>query len=77
MFFPPVFLNPPPMTVLVITSATGVKQSYYKRFAEFLAENGITVISFDYLGIGRSLNIPIKKLEVNAADWGRKNLEGV
>ena len=63
--------------VLIIASATGVKQSYYHKFAQFVASQGITVITFDYTGIGRSLRKSLKTLENNAADWGSKDLESV
>jgi len=63
--------------VLVIASATGVKQSYYQKFAEFISKQNITVITFDYKGIGRSLNEPIKELTNNVTDWGKKDLESV
>lgn len=64
-------------TILIIASATGVKQAYYQKFAQFVAYNGISVITFDYNGIGQSLNKPIKELDNNAADWGRNDLEHV
>ncbi|MFK7787411.1 MAG: alpha/beta fold hydrolase [Crocinitomicaceae bacterium] len=64
-------------TVLIIASATGVKQEYYKQLAQFMADSGITTITFDYNGIGRSLRKPIKKLTNNAADWGRNDLESI
>ncbi len=64
-------------TVLIIASATGVRQEYYEKFAQFIAEYGISVITFDYSGIGRSLKKPIKKLDNNAADWGRNDLESI
>jgi len=63
--------------VLVIASATGVKQSYYQKFAEFISKKNITVITFDYKGIGHSLNEPIKELTNNVTDWGKKDLESV
>ena len=63
--------------VLVIGSATGVKQKFYQKFASYVAENGITAITFDYAGIGRSLKKPIKQLTNNAAHWGNDNLNGV
>ena len=64
-------------TVLIIASATGVKQEYYSKFARYLENNGITVITFDYNGIGRSLKKPIKEIQTNAADWGRKDIESI
>lgn len=64
-------------TVLIIASATGVRQEYYQKFAQFIASKGISVLTFDYHGIGRSLKKPIKKLNNNAADWGRNDLESI
>jgi predicted alpha/beta hydrolase len=63
--------------VLVIASATGVKQGYYKKFSEFISLKGITVITFDYSGIGLSLKQPIKQIKSNVSDWGKNDLEAV
>lgn len=63
--------------ILVIASATGVKQEYYHKFAHYLSGHGVSVITFDYTGIGRSLTKPIKQLTNNTADWGRNDLESV
>ena len=62
---------------LIISSATGVKQSYYKKFAEFINEKGISVITFDYLGIGKSLKEPLKNLNNGASDWGKTDLNSI
>lgn len=64
-------------TVLIIASATGVKQSFYKKFAEYLCTKGITVITFDYSGIGESLQTSIKKVKTNVAHWGKVDLDSV
>ena len=40
--------------IAIINSTTGVKQEYYARFAQWLCEQGATVITYDYLGIGES-----------------------
>ncbi|MEP1035051.1 alpha/beta fold hydrolase [Ekhidna sp.] len=66
-----------PNTVLVIASATGVKQSFYKKFAEYLSSQNVTVITFDYYGIGLSLKGSIKKLTNDAEGWGAEDLESV
>lgn len=63
--------------VLIIASATGVKQEFYKKFASFISSKGITVFTFDYSGIGLSLNQPIKDLTDNASDWGNNDLEAI
>ncbi len=64
-------------SLLLISSATGVKQTFYKKFAEYIASHNISVITYDYCGIGQSLTKPIKELKHNAADWGSKDLESV
>lgn len=64
-------------TILIIASATGVKQSFYKKFADFISANGVTVITFDYSGIGLSLKKPIKQVTNNASDWGKNDLEAI
>jgi predicted alpha/beta hydrolase len=56
-------------SILIIASATGVKQSFYQKFAEYTASNGFTVVTFDYYGIGDSLILPIKQLTNNVEGW--------
>ncbi|WP_435622913.1 alpha/beta hydrolase family protein [Flagellimonas sp.] len=71
------FENNSSETVVIIASATGVKQEFYQKFAQHIANKGVMVITFDYFGIGRSLKKPIKEVKNNAADWGRNDLESV
>ena len=57
---------------LVISSATGVLQKYYAKFATYFANQGYVVFTFDYHGIGKSGG-EIKKLRNNRSDlqsWG-------
>ncbi|RIW13382.1 alpha/beta fold hydrolase [Algoriphagus lacus] len=63
--------------VLIISPATGVKQSFYHPFANYLNENGITVITFDFHGIGESLADSIKTVSTSASEWGVHDLESV
>lgn len=63
--------------VLIIAPATGVKQTFYHRFAKWLCENNITVVTFDYCGIGQSLAGSIKDCKISATDWGADNLQEV
>ncbi len=37
-----------------IASANGVRRRYYRRFATFLAQQGVAAVTFDYRGIGDS-----------------------
>ncbi|MCE7864272.1 MAG: alpha/beta fold hydrolase [Bacteroidetes bacterium CHB5] len=63
--------------VLIIVSATGVRQSFYQKFAEYVSHRGMSVITFDYHGIGDSLSVPINKIKTTAEDWGSDDLESV
>ncbi len=60
---------------LLIGSAFGVPNSYYRHFAQFLALQGINVLSFDYRGIESSQQgvVTIQNMRLN--DWAEKDLE--
>ena len=63
--------------IIIIVSAAGVLQSFYKKIAEFFQNNNISTITFDYAGIGKSLNGNIKKENSNLTNWGNRDLEAV
>ncbi len=63
--------------IIIIVSAAGVAQSFYKKIAEFFQDNSISTITFDYTGIGKSLHGNIKKENSNLANWGNRDLEAV
>jgi len=42
--------------VVQINSALAVQRRYYSKFAHYLAEQGFSVVSYDYRGIGDSLH---------------------
>jgi len=57
---------------IVISSATGVLQGFYKKFASYLASIGYIVYTFDYHGIGKSSG-EVSNLKNNTTDlksWG-------
>ena len=54
---------------VLIMPATGVPQSYYAKFAAYLAERGFTALTFDYRGIGRSRGRDIRQLVARMRDW--------
>jgi len=43
-------------TAVIVGSATGVRQLYYENYALYLCENGCPTLTFDFRGIGESLN---------------------
>ena len=62
--------------VVILGSATAVPRQFYRRFATFLAERGMTVLTFDYRGIGGSAPKQIKGFGAQMRDWGRFDLAG-
>lgn len=54
---------------IVISSATGVLQSYYSQFASHFCGLGFTVYTFDYSGIGLSHSKDLKINTSNLYDW--------
>jgi len=64
---------------IVISSATGVLQKYYAKFASYCASLGFVVYTFDYCGIGDSNN-SIKAIKENSCDlktWGENDQSAV
>lgn len=59
---------------LIIAGATGVPQKFYRRFANFLARNGLEVWTIDYRGIGLSEPESLKGFKMNYLDWARLDL---
>lgn len=58
-----------PIGIILFTSAMGVKQRYYRNYANYLAINGFTVYSFDYSNIGESRKGSIRKSQTTILDW--------
>lgn len=59
--------------VILLNSGTGVKRGYYHKFALFFAEQGFTVVTYDYRGIGDSLYVPIQDFDTSISEWGEKD----
>ena len=56
--------------LLLINSATGVKQQIYFSFAKSFAQNGFTVVTYDYRGIGESKPEKMSGFEASMRIWG-------
>lgn len=61
--------------VLLINSATGVKQQIYFSFAQFFMQKGFTVITYDYAGIGLSKPLKMKNFKASMRTWGTKDFK--
>ncbi len=62
---------------LLVAGATGVPQGFYRRFAEFAAGQGYTVLTFDYRGVGGSAPKTLRGFEASFLDWARLDRFGL
>jgi predicted alpha/beta hydrolase len=61
-----------PRASIVIGGAMGVRQSFYEPFAQWLAQQGLQVWTFDYRGSGDSRNgASLRGFEADLFDWAR------
>ncbi|CAB1216091.1 alpha/beta hydrolase family protein [Acinetobacter bouvetii] len=61
---------------LVLSSATGVPQEFYRRFAEYMTQFGYQLLTFDYRGVGQSAPKTLKGFKMSYLDWGTLDLAG-
>ncbi|MCX7172952.1 MAG: alpha/beta fold hydrolase [Proteobacteria bacterium] len=59
----------PPQGCIVIAAAMAVPQSFYAPFAAYLATQGYAVWTFDYRGMGESLQGSLRHLKADLSDW--------
>ena len=59
--------------IILINSATGVKQQLYFKLAQFLSEKGFTVITYDYVGIGLSKRKDLRNCDSSMRTWGAED----
>jgi predicted alpha/beta hydrolase len=63
--------------VVIVNSATGVKRGLYHRYARFLADNGLEVLTYDYRGIGDSAEGGIRAQRCTMREWGEIDVASV
>ena len=63
--------------IIVLASATGVPQGFYRRFAEYATAQNFAVVTFDYRGIGQSAPASLKGFAMDYRDWARQDLQAV
>lgn len=63
--------------ILLINSATGVKQQVYFSFARFFSEKGFTAITYDYSGIGLSKPQNMRGCKASMRSWGNEDFKAV
>ncbi|TVP87507.1 MAG: alpha/beta fold hydrolase [Pseudomonadaceae bacterium] len=59
---------------LLIASAAGTPQGYYRRFAEFARQQGFTALTLDYRGIGKSHPGDLRGQKMSIMDWANQDL---
>ena len=59
---------------IVLCSATGVPQAFYRRFAEYATQFGYQVLTFDYRGVAQSAPKQLKGFKMSYLDWGTLDL---
>ena len=62
---------------VVIAPATGVPQGFYRRFAQYLTDEGYGVVSFDYRGVGASAPATLRGFDASFLDWAHQDLTSV
>jgi predicted alpha/beta hydrolase len=61
---------------LLVNSATAVPRGFYRRFATFVSERGLRVVTYDYRGVGGSLEGAASACPATMQDWGRLDFAG-
>ncbi len=62
---------------VVIAAALGVKQRFYQPIALWLSKQGYRVITFDYYGIGQSVDKPLKQIKSDIIEWAELDMTAV
>lgn len=65
-----------PDQVILITPAMGIKQYFYSKLAEYLADHGYLVFTMDYSGIELSNHKSIKEYDIDIISW-KEDIEDV
>lgn len=59
----------PPARAVIIAPALGVPQTFYKRYAQWLADQACVVYTFDWRGMGQSAPPTLKGYRAKLTDW--------
>jgi len=62
---------------IIINSATGVLRQYYNAFAQYLSQQGLQVITYDYRGVGGSRTPNMRDKNLSMINWGRKDYHAI
>jgi predicted alpha/beta hydrolase len=62
---------------IIIAPAMGVSQSFYQALANWLSQQGYTVTTFDYRGMGASRHKALGDYELNILSWATQDCSAV
>ncbi|KEJ89301.1 alpha/beta hydrolase family protein [Sulfitobacter donghicola] len=63
-----------PTTAILISAGTGFPRRFYKDVAQYLAQRGAVVLTYDYRGIGGSGAEDLAASGIDYPDWGRLDM---
>src|SRR5436190_3114910 len=63
--------------VLLLINDLGESQDRYVAFAQFFAEQGFSVYTFDFRGIGASRQAKLSKQKADLKDWALLDLDAM
>jgi predicted alpha/beta hydrolase len=66
-----------PKGAVFIVSAMGVPQSFYARFAQWLAAEGFASVTFDYRGMGESRRGSLRDVDADILTWAEQDTTAV
>jgi len=58
---------------VIVHGATATPAGYYRRFAEFLAGEGLRVLTYDYRGVGASRPPTLRGYRATLSDWAHQD----
>ncbi|MBP8191605.1 MAG: alpha/beta hydrolase, partial [Aquabacterium sp.] len=56
---------------VILAPALGVPQTFYKRYAQWLADQACVVYTFDWRGMGQSAPTSLKGYRAKLTDWAQ------
>jgi len=62
---------------LIVNGATGVIRKYYQAYAEYLCQQGFTVLTYEFRGIGESTHAKPNAPEPTMLHWGERDMDAV
>jgi predicted alpha/beta hydrolase len=66
-----------PQAIVLLSPATGVKRSLYRRLAEYLAGQGLAAATWDWRGTGESRPASLRGFPFSMRQWGELDLTGM